>query len=250
MALLRLAAASRCVPLHAYLHAHARETITIAGLLTDPEAVPASEYTTLKIKVGKRPVEEDVLRVHDLARGVGPNVKLRLDANRAWSYEEALTFAAGVIDLPVEYLEEPLRDWRTLAAFARDAACPIALDETLQDIEEDDPVLEVAAALVWKPTLTTKSPQQMARWAARQARPIPLILSGAYESGVAIAAFAAYAAAFSPPDAAAGLDTYSRLGDDLLDPPLRMSDGKLTLPSWHLPLPLRQELLHLLREIA
>lgn len=60
-------------------------------------------------------------------------LRLRLDANRAWSLPQAQRFVAAVSDLPVEALEEPLADAgpETFFALQEQAAFALALDESL-----------------------------------------------------------------------------------------------------------------------
>lgn len=151
---------------------------------------------------------------------------LRLDANRAWDWETAITFAKAISNLgadAVAYVEEPLREPERLEAFAAETQCMFALDETLLD---DVPLTDYpsAAAFVVKPTLIGS----IDRIEAMSQLGKPLVFSGCYESGVGTLQIARLAAKFSP-DVPAGLDTWSRLADDVLGKPLDIRDWMLRI---------------------
>ncbi|MBI2435414.1 MAG: o-succinylbenzoate synthase [Candidatus Hydrogenedentes bacterium] len=249
MALLRLHALHAHQPLHRYLSPAAPDAVYLSLLLGDGETeCPArlERHRAVKLKVGRRPVAEDAARARTLAATLPEGVSLRIDANRAWDLENAKAFCNATQGLPIEFLEEPLHDPAQLPELVRQTQCRIALDETLAEWasrrrgvpaaytgdaspglpETAHPLLRVASALVWKPTLAPFSVQAVQELSA--CWNVPVILSGAYESGVATTAFAAYAAALAPA-AAAGLDTYSSLAADVLTVPLPLTSGQLSL---------------------
>ncbi|MDP6933910.1 MAG: enolase C-terminal domain-like protein, partial [Myxococcota bacterium] len=95
-----------------------------------------SGYRTIKLKVGRSTIDEDLHRtvavdaVLASARRDGLPVSLRLDANRAWSLEQASLFAQGLGDRPIEYLEEPLVHAEDLEALHLRTGIPLAIDES------------------------------------------------------------------------------------------------------------------------
>jgi O-succinylbenzoate synthase len=178
-------------------------------------------YRTLKLKVGRRAVGDDVRRVHAVADVVGEGGRIRLDANRAWSVGDAVQFAEALGPVPLEYVEEPLADPSALPDFAGRTGLPVALDETTRE-QPPEALDELApiAGVVLKPTLLG-GVTTVRHWAAAaRAQDAALVLTGAYESGVGIRMIAALAAALT--DAAAGLLTYDRLAEDVLTPRLAM----------------------------
>ena len=96
-------------------------------------ACGAAGYKVLKVKVGLGPPEEDLRRLTALAQHIPEGVALRLDANRAWNLGQASDVIAGLAALPVESLEEPLRDPNAtdLRRLQAEAGFPLALDESL-----------------------------------------------------------------------------------------------------------------------
>lgn len=193
-----------------------------------------SNCSAVKLKV-RDPIR-DVSLVHRLRDHMGSGVKIRLDANRAWNYDQAISFLANVRSSNVEYIEEPLESPDRLESLFAHTQVPYALDETLSETVTRISDFPNAAALVVKPTLIGGL-EQIEHLAASNKT---LVFSAAYESGVGIAQIARLAARYSS-DVAAGLDTYSRLAGDVLAQRLTMVDWKLTVPGR---LGIRPESLH------
>ena len=192
--------------------------------LEEARRARSAGYEAVKLKVGGRAVEEDVELVHALNEELGDAVALRLDANRAWSLEEAERFARSTTGLRFEYIEEPLADPTLLPTFAEDHGVPVGLDESLAGMEPE--ALEdhgYARAVVLKPTLLGGISRTL-RFAAHASRlGMQPVISSAYETGVGTAALVALAAGVGDEEVPAGLDTYRRLADDVLRPRLDLT---------------------------
>ncbi len=206
-----------------------RATVSVNALICDlpgevlkeARRVRSAGYDAVKFKVGGRAVEEDVELVRALTEELGNAVSLRLDANRAWSLEEAERFAHGTAGLRFEYVEEPLADTTLLPTFVDNHGVPVALDESLAGIEPE--ALEdhlYARAVVLKPTLLGGISRTL-RFAERAlGLGVEPVISSAYETGVGTTALVMLAAGVGDKDVPAGLDTYSRLSEDVLRPRL------------------------------
>jgi o-succinylbenzoate synthase len=96
-------------------------------------------YQVVKIKLGLYPLEEELAHLKRLQLPDG--IRLRLDANRAWSAAQAVRAIQACGALPVDSLEEPLQspDPASLQALQQQALFPLALDESLTDIFADTP---------------------------------------------------------------------------------------------------------------
>lgn len=117
-------------------------------------AAAASEgYAAIKLKVGERDVPVDVERVRAVRSAIGPDAVLRLDANGAWTFEQARSFLESTADLAIDYLEQPLDpDDFEGHADLRGLGTDIALDETLALYPVDHALAGAAAdAFVLKP---------------------------------------------------------------------------------------------------
>jgi L-alanine-DL-glutamate epimerase-like enolase superfamily enzyme len=64
----------------------------------------------LKIKLGKG-VNDDLERIHAIRKAVKPEMKIRLDANQGWNFEDALFALQSMKDLNIEFCEQPMRTW-------------------------------------------------------------------------------------------------------------------------------------------
>ena len=140
-ALLDLAAQRAGLPLACYLNPDAAARIAVnavigsldEGIAGRASAAVGAGFQVLKIKLGVYPPAREVESLNALAGALPPGVLLRLDANRAWDEATATAFVDRVRDLPVDSLEEPLRDpdSAVLARLQARVPWPLALDESL-----------------------------------------------------------------------------------------------------------------------
>lgn len=229
-----LAAGRRGLAMPAVFASEPRKIIRLNGLLvgTTEEILAgarqlrAEGYPAAKLKVGRRPVAEDVARVRAVADALGAAIPLRLDANRAWTFAEAAAFAEAIADTAIAYIEEPLADATRLPEFAARHTLPLALDESLKTLTPDDlPERAYARALVLKPTILGGLVPALRLARRAEALGMTPVLSAAIEGGVATRALLGLATLL--PDVPAGLDTYHRLADDVLAPRLAWSGGRV-----------------------
>ena len=246
-ALQTLSAGEQGLSLHRYLNPGAVDRLPLCVLIDGSlegkraqirQAVQRG-YGTVKLKVGRSDMEEDIMLVHEILREWGSEISLRLDANRAWNKVEAFQFCRSVPVDRICFLEEPTRDFRDLPHIQEHSGMACAADETLQTLsrhvaqpcsvetlgEKDDllAVAEQARFMVWKPSLCL--PVAMMGIQSRA----PIILSAAYESGVGTSLILAYASALSGNDCAPGVDTYTRLALDVLESPLPLDKPEADL---------------------
>jgi o-succinylbenzoate synthase len=141
-ALLDLLARRQGMPVSRLLSKHARPEVTVNALLSAEgadalarEALHAVSqgYQTLKLKIGGRPLEEDEARVGAVRRAVGTGVQLRVDANGAWTEEEAEKGLALLDTWRLELCEQPLppEAYAEMSRLQLRVPCPLAADESL-----------------------------------------------------------------------------------------------------------------------
>ena len=97
----------------------------------------ADGFRTFKIKVGKA-ANDDALRVATIQRAAGGRASLRLDANRAFSEDDACRFAASLDPVGIELFEQPCAadDWEANARVASVSPVPIMLDEPICELAD------------------------------------------------------------------------------------------------------------------
>ena len=196
-------------------------------IVAEAARVRAAGYRAAKLKIGRASPGADAERVRAVAAALGP-VALRLDANGAWTPDQAAAFAEALDGVAVEYVEEPLAEAAALPELARRApGIRWALDESLDRAFDDAGIAAAMRAAVVKPML---GPERIGRARAALAGTVqvpgvdtsrgPVVVSSVFESGVGMRHLVALAAALG--DTPAGLDTYRWLGTDVLEQPLAL----------------------------
>ncbi len=69
--------------------------------------IAAKRHNTFKLKIGSRPVEQDVEHVLAIKQALGKDVSIRVDVNRAWSELEAIKGIQLLQDGGVDLIEQP-----------------------------------------------------------------------------------------------------------------------------------------------
>ncbi len=97
------------------------------------ESAISAGFRVLKLKLGTGPAEEERVAVTALCQRLPRGLRLRLDANGAWSPGQALEILQALRHLPVDAVEEPLRhpDPQSMRWLQMELPWPIALDESL-----------------------------------------------------------------------------------------------------------------------
>jgi L-alanine-DL-glutamate epimerase-like enolase superfamily enzyme len=90
-------------------------------------------HTMFKIKVGLPSLEEDLRRVAEVRRLIGPDRRLMVDANQLWDLPTARRAARALEGSGIFWLEEPLpaEDFRAYARLRAATSIPLAAGESL-----------------------------------------------------------------------------------------------------------------------
>ena len=187
-------------------------------------------FTVIKVKVGIRPVADELHQLKHLSSTLPAGIRWRLDANGAWSLTDAAAFIAGCKDLPIEGLEEPLRDpeLAPLRQLQASATFPLAIDESTQLINEDFWSSPPVRRLIIKPARHGGLLASVALALRAQMHGVECVVTSSLESACGLIACAQLAAAIAP-QATHGLATADWLVNDTGRPP-RIAGGRLHLP--------------------
>jgi O-succinylbenzoate synthase len=204
-------------------------TVAINGLARTPgeaRTLASQGYSTIKLKVGAD-AESDARWVQEVRESL-PNIRLRLDANRRYSKQDAIRFCTAVARLNIEYIEEPTSDPSDIPEVSAATGLRIALDESTREPRLNE-LLPHASALVIKPSALGR---RRGLNLAQRARSLGLsaVFTSCFESDVGLTAIGQLTAQAGSPGIAAGLGTGAALGGDLLVRPLVPRDGLMTFP--------------------
>ena len=98
-----------------------------AGAAAQAAAARAAGFRCVKLKVG---AGDDAGRVAAVRAALGPDADLRLDANGAWTPDEAVRAIQTLAPAGLELVEEPVHGLDGLRAVRERVAVRIAMDET------------------------------------------------------------------------------------------------------------------------
>lgn len=237
---LDLAARQNDIPLNAWLSGQAAvpevAVHTNHGRLIDWQALRLDEahdagFQIIKVKVGCAPLAEELQALSACCAALMPGMRLRLDANGAWGEAEARQFIHACGGMPIDMLEEPLRDpdCETLARLQAHASFPLALDESvhlLTPVYFANPPLQ---RLVLKPARFGGLRSTLKIGQNAQAAGIDCVVTNALESACGLLASAHLAAALAP-NAVHGLAAENWLQGSPWPWP-RIAHGRLQLSS-------------------
>ena len=184
---------------------------------------------TTKVKVAERgsTLDDDLARVQAVRDSLGPEGRVRIDANAAWNVDEAEHALRSLSPYDLEYAEQPcatLDELLELRDRTRDLAVPIAGDESVR--RSQDPL--VAARQVDVVVLKA-APLGGIRPALRLSAEsgTSAVVSSALDTSVGLAMGAHLAAALPALPHDCGLGTGALLAADVTDDPLLPEGGAI-----------------------
>jgi len=197
-------------------------------------------FKAVKLKVGQLTILQDIDRVRLARQILGNEIALRIDANRAWEWEDALKFAEAVQDFNIEYCEEPLLDSNKLEKLHLQTGMPLALVETLWSApppKSDTPAKHVSLSgirdLILKPSILGGWNNTKMWIEHAQKNGIHCVLSSCFESGLGLNWIAFMANELLSEKFPAGLDTSKWFEQDLIEPRFLIQNGNYVFPdSW------------------
>lgn len=209
---------------------------TLEAAVAAARAAVDAGFHTIKLKVGVAGTPEaEAKRVAAVRVAIGPEAGLRLDANGAWSEDEAIETIRLLEAYRPQYIEQPVPagDPAALGRVRHAVMMPVAADEAVTGLAAVKALIGAAAAdvLIVKP---------MAVGGLEPARTIVelgtlaglrVVVTTTIDTGIGVAAALHLATTLPRPIPACGLATGPLLAGDLLVEPLPARDGAMTLPA-------------------
>jgi o-succinylbenzoate synthase len=190
-------------------------------------------FGSVKLKLGTSTLDADVARVGAVRRALGPDTKLRLDANASWQPEQAVRALRALAPWDLELVEQPVAAWVVtgLARVRAESGVPTAADESAADPHAREALLAARAAdfVVLKPGALGGLRAAWRLALRARAAGMGVVVTSGLDGSVARAAALALAAALPGPLPACGLATGALLARDL-GPDLAPERGRIPLP--------------------
>ena len=203
-------------------------TVPAVGPGLAHQIVAGSGCRTAKVKVAEagQSDADDIARVEAVRDAIGPDGRVRVDANGAWSVARAARMLRALSGFGLQYAEQPCASLAELAELRRRVDVPVAADESVRRAEDPLAVRAAGAADI---VVLKAAPLGGVRAALRVAEGcgLPVVVSSAVESSVGLAAGVALAAALPELPYDCGLATLSLLAGDVTARPLAAEGGTL-----------------------
>lgn len=177
----RLLGASQARPVVCNATLPVANPATLQGLV---ERWANAGFRTFKLKVG---VAGDVASVSRVRATLGPDPRIRVDANGAWSVEEAAAQLRAIGRETIELAEEPVAGLEQMARLGPLTRVPLAADESVNTPREARTAVELGACRMATVKLAKVGGIAEALAVADE---MPVYLSSALEGPVGIAAAA------------------------------------------------------------
>ena len=197
-------------------------------------------FRCVKLKIGAIDFEQELDLVKRIRQRFSPEViELRLDANGAFSPQDALKKLDRLSQYHVHSIEQPIRQhqWGEMARLCKNSPIPIALDEELIGVNLPDMKKALLDSIrpsyiILKPSLHggMLGAEEWIRMA--EARNIGSWVTSALESNVGLSAIAQFAAHVygCPPQMPQGLGTGQLFTDNIESPIMIRGDQLFFLP--------------------
>ena len=188
---------------------------------------------TVKIKVAEpgQVLADDVARVAEARSVLGPEGRIRIDANGGWNVDEAEHAIHALTRFDLEYVEQPcatvdeLSELRTRVKYM---GIPIAADESVRKASDPLDVARAGAADVLVIKAQPLGGITAALEIVRDAG-LPVVVSSALDTSIGISMGLHLAAAIDALDFDCGLATSALLAADVTTDPLLPVDGAIAV---------------------
>lgn len=228
------------VPLLALLNADDPESAK-----REVDALLAAGYETFKVKAGVAGVD-DVRRIAWIQRIVDGRARLRIDANQAYTAEEAIRVLSAIDPAGIELFEQPCPadDWQGHARVAGHSRVPLMLDEAIYGLGDIDRAAEGHLAAFIKVKLVKfTSLRKLAEAVERiKAHAIEVVSGNGVACDVGCWMEACVAADRVP--TAGEMNGWLKVRTPLLADPPRLETGHLTVPAGWSPVLDRAAIVH------
>ena len=202
--------------------------------IDEAKSLMGKGYAFFKLKVGVKPVEQEIETAIAMRKALGANVTLCADANCGFDFARAARYIAGVEQAQLAFLEQPLPtdNLAGLARLARMSSLPLGADEGIHSLADIDAHANAGAAGVSLKLIKLGGPSATLAAAALAAhRGLSINLAAKVsESSLGSAGTLHLATMVQAADWGVSL-THVYLAEDIAKPVLRIEHGSVKPPS-------------------
>lgn len=191
----------------------------------------AEGFRDLKVRIAVGAFDADLQRLSRLRERAGPDVSIAVDANGAWSADEAIEYLRALDRFGLAYVEQPTKpgDWAAFRRAAESASIPLMADEGLQRPCDVDALCAIGApALAHLKIVKLGGPLAVVA-AMRRFREAGIgVMIGQMNEGAMATAITAHCVMALAPQLAELYGCYGLLDDPTGD--VSYADGSIVLP--------------------
>jgi L-Ala-D/L-Glu epimerase len=206
---------------------------TKEDMANDAQWIIDQGFKIIKVKVGKGK-EKDIACIKAIREKIGHAIPIRIDANQAWSVDEAIEVLTALNDFNIQHCEEPIARWDFMSLHKVKAASPIPImaDECCCDHNDAKRLIDLKACDAFNIKLGKSSglfkAQKIVKLA--EAADIKLQIGGFFESRLGFSA-AAHLALTSPNVLFCDFDTPMMCEEDPVIGGIQYGEnGKIIMP--------------------
>ena len=231
------------LPVSQLLGGRVRESLPVAWTLASGDTakdideaermLALRRHSIFKLKIGRRPVRDDVAHVAAIKKALGERGSVRVDVNMAWSELQAHQGIAALVDAGCELVEQPVASADALARLRGRFPIAIMADESLTGPASAFALARVAGADVFAVKTEQSGGLQAALHVAAIADAAGIELYGGTMLEGAVGTIAAAHAFATFRNLQWGTELFGPLllTEEILAEPLQYRDFQLTVPS-------------------
>ncbi len=163
-------------------------------------------FCCIKLKIGAIDFDEEIALLQVIRKQFSPEqIEIRLDANGAFSPQEAMKRLEQLAVYHIHSIEQPIKqgNWQAMARLCKESPIPIALDEEIigvRTLEEKQQLLEAICPpyVIFKPSLCGGFKHTKEWIEACEKRGIGWWITSALESNIGLNAIAQWCAQLQP----------------------------------------------------
>lgn len=150
------------------------------------EDIAEKNYSTVKIKIGRENFYDDLHIIDAVNKSIGTKLKLRLDLNGSWSFDETKKYILQLTKYNIEFIEQPVKTIEELINISESSPIKIAPDESANNLDNIIDIINSDSFdfIVIKPMLNGGIFNTLKIVEYANSKGINIIISSALESAV------------------------------------------------------------------